>query len=266
MENASRAARFEGRVAVVTGAGSGIGQASAVALASEGAQVVVNDLKASAAEATCKRIADAGGFAEAVVGDVMAPGFVDKLLDEAVERHGRLDVLHNNVGFGSRGAITEITDEVWARGMDGNLGATFRGVRAALRIMGPRGGGAVVNTASLSGVRKVPGVIAYYGVAKAAVLHLTREAAVEGGPLNVRVNAVTPGSVITPAFMGYLGSDEALLEYERNIPLRRAARPEDVANLVTFLASDEAALITGASVPIDGGFAAVMAQQAGDGQ
>ncbi|MFI5953192.1 SDR family NAD(P)-dependent oxidoreductase [Cryptosporangium sp. NPDC051539] len=247
--------RFEGKVAVVTGAGSGIGRATALRLASEGALVVVNDLRAQAAEETVRLI----GGGEAVAGDVLEPGFVDRLLDGTVERHGRLDVLHNNVGFGGRASFTEVDDATWARGIDGNLGATFRGIRAALRIMGPRGGGVVVNTASMAGVAKVAGVTPYYGTAKAAVIHLTKEAAVEGGPSGVRVNAVVPGSVSTPAFASYLG-EAGLARYAAQLPLPRLADPADIAAAVAFLASDDAAAITGVALPVDSGLAALLAQ------
>lgn len=252
-------ARFEGAVAVVTGAGSGIGRASALRLAAEGAVVVVDDLDEVKAEETVALIAAQGGRAEPVASDVLEPGAVDALLDGVVERHGRLDVLHNNVGFGGRAVITDVDDATWARGIDGNLGATFRGIRAALRLMGPRGGGAVVNTASLAGVAKVPGVTPYYGTAKAAVIQLTREAAVEGGPLGVRVNAVVPGSVRTPAFEAYLGRD-GLERYAAQLPLPRIADPADIAAAVAFLASAEAASITGVALPVDSGLSAVLHQ------
>ena len=118
----------------------------------------------------------------------------------------------------------------------------------------------VVNTSSLAGLGKVPGVAAYYGVAKAAVIALTREAAVEGGPLGVRVNAVVPGSVRTPAFEAYLGSPEAVEAYAAQLPLPRIVEPGDIANMVAFLASDEAASVTGVAIPVDSGLSAVLHQ------
>ncbi|SNQ49199.1 3-oxoacyl-(acyl-carrier-protein) reductase [Frankia canadensis] len=254
--------RFTGKVAVVTGAGSGIGRASAARLAAEGALVVVNDLRAEPAAETVRLIVDGGGSAEAVPGDVLEPGFVDRLLDGVAERHGRLDILHNNVGFGGRAAITEVDDATWARGIDGNLGATFRGIRAALRIMGSRGGGTVVNTASMAGTGKVVGTTPYYGTAKAAVIHLTQEAAVEGGPLGIRVNAVVPGSVRTPAFEAYLAGEGRLERYAAQLPLPRVAEPADIAAAVAFLASDDAAAITGIALPVDSGLSAVLYQPA----
>ncbi|MEV6876839.1 SDR family NAD(P)-dependent oxidoreductase [Amycolatopsis sp. NPDC051128] len=249
---------FEGQVAVVTGAGSGIGRASALRLAAGGAHVVVNDISAEAAEETLTELAAAGGSAEAAVGDVLGEGFIDELFDKVVAAHGRVDIVHNNVGFGRRSAIVDVTDETWARGIDGNLGATFRGVRAALRVMAPRRRGAVINTSSLAGLAKVPGVTPYYGVAKAGVVQLTREAAVEAGEFGVRVNAVVPGSVRTPSLEAFFGSD--FDAYVRQLPLRRMVEPGDIANLVAFLASDEASAITGVAIPVDCGQSAVMYQ------
>lgn len=252
--------RFEGTVAIVTGAGSGIGRATALRLAAEGAMVVVADVRKAAAEETVAEITATGSRGEAIAGDVLQPEFLDELVDGTVRRHGRLDVLHNNVGFGRRGALVDLKDDEWQRGIDGNLGATFRGIRAALRVMAEQRNGAIVNTASLSGVLKVPGVVPYYGVAKAGVIHLTREAAVEAGAYGVRVNAVVPGSVRTPAFESYLEQIGGLDAYADQLPLRRIGRPEDIAAAVAFLASPDAAGITGVALPVDAGVSALLAE------
>lgn len=253
------AVRFDGAVAVITGGGSGIGRASALRFAREGALIVVADRNEAAAKETVALAEAGGGRAEAVGTDVLDLDAVDLLLDGVVERHGRLDVLHNNVGFGGRAAFGDVSDAEWARGIDGNLGATFRGIRAALRLMAPRGGGAVVNTASMAAVGKVEGTTPYYGTAKAAVIHLTKEAAVEGGPLGVRVNAVVPGSVRTPSFERYLGAD-GLERYAAQLPLPRLCEPEDIAAAVAFLASPEAGVITGVALPVDSGLGALLPQ------
>jgi NAD(P)-dependent dehydrogenase (short-subunit alcohol dehydrogenase family) len=252
--------RFAGAVAIVTGAGSGIGRATAVRLAGEGAVVVVADVREAPAQETVDDITSKGGRGEVVVGDVLHPDFLDELVGGVAGRHGRLDILHNNVGFGRRGTLVDLGDEEWARGIDGNLGATFRGIRAALRVMSEQRHGSIVNTASLSGVLKVPGVVPYYGVAKAGVVHLTREAAFEAGPYGVRVNAVVPGSIKTPAFESYMEKVGGLDAYTGKLPLRRMGRPEDIAAAVAFLASDDAAGITGVALPVDAGVSAVLAE------
>lgn len=252
--------RFAGQVAVVTGAGAGIGRASAQRLAADGAHVVVNDIDTDAAAGTVAAVAQAGGSAEAEVGDVLESGYVQDLFDRIMLRHKHIDIVHNNVGFGARLSIVETSDEAWERGIDGNLGAAFRGVRAAIRAMAPRGRGAVVNTSSLAGLLKVPGVAPYYGVAKAAVIQLTREAAVEAGQYGIRVNAVVPGSVRAASLERYLGTGDRWAAYTEQLPLHRMVEPADIANVVAFLASDEAATITGVAIPVDSGMSAVMYQ------
>ncbi|MCX4095762.1 SDR family NAD(P)-dependent oxidoreductase [Nocardia sp. alder85J] len=251
--------RFGECIALITGSGSGIGRASAVLLAREGAVVVVNDISEKSAEVTANLIRETGGEAHVIAGDVTVPNFVDEMFDDVVDRYGRVDVVHNNVGFGGRNSIVDTDDESWRHGLDGNLGATFRGIRAAVRVMAPRRRGAIVNTASAAGTRKVPGVVPYYGTAKAGVIQLTREAAVEAGEFGIRVNAVVPGSVRTPAFESYLGAYR-FQRYVAQLPLHRMAEPEDIAHAVAFLASAEAAAITGIALPVDSGVGAVLYQ------
>ena len=231
--------RLAGRVAVVTGGGSGIGRATALTLAREGAAVVVNDKFDDRAEETVGLVIAAGGRALARPGDVTDSAFVDALVSSAVEAYGQLDVFHSNAGFAmAQGSLLDITDEGWQADMQLNLAAMFYCIRAAARVMTTSGGGSIVCTSSGAGIGALAG-IAPYGSTKAAVI---------------------PGAVKTPAFMGYIGSKERLHRYEQQIPLGHACTPEDIANAVLFLASDEAACVTGTSLLVDGGVGAVRAE------
>ena len=260
MTTPTASGRLAGRVAIVTGGGSGIGRASALTLAREGAAVVVNDKVGERAEETADLVGQAGGRATARPGDVTDSAFVDALVAGAVETYGRLDVLHSNAGFAmAQGSLLDITDDGWQADMQLNLAAMFYCIRAGARVMTAAGGGSIVCTSSGAAVGAVPGVAAY-GSTKAAILQLVQYAALEFGPANVRVNAVIPGAVKTPAFMGYIGSQERLQQYEQQIPIGRAARPEDIANAVLFLAGDEAACVTGTGLLVDGGVTARRAE------
>jgi NAD(P)-dependent dehydrogenase (short-subunit alcohol dehydrogenase family) len=248
--------RLTGRVAVVTAAGSGIGRATALRFAADGAAVVVNDVVAEKAEQTAVLVGEAGGSARSMAGDVTDSAFVDALVATTVEAHGRLDVLHSNAGFAmAQGSILDISDEGWQADMQLNLAATFYCIRAAARAMTAADGGSIVCTSSGSALGALPG-IAGYGSAKAAILQLVQYAALEFGPSNIRVNAVIPGAVKTPAFMSYIGSEERLRSYEARIPLGRACTPEDIANAVAWLASDDAGCVTGIGLVVDGGVTA----------
>jgi NAD(P)-dependent dehydrogenase (short-subunit alcohol dehydrogenase family) len=256
----SRMTKLEGRVAVVTGAGSGIGRATAVRLAADGALVVVNDLVPERASETVALITAAAGRAEARPGDVTDSGFVDALMDGAASGHGRLDVVHSNAGYGlAQGPLLSISDDGWRADLELNLAAMFYCVRAAIRVMSAASGGSVICTSSGAALGAVANT-GSYASAKAAILQLVRSAAVEYGPRGVRVNAVVPGAVTTPAFMSYIGSEERLARYEREIPVGRACRPEDIAAAVAWLASDDSACVSGIGLVVDGGVAARRAE------
>ncbi len=247
------AGRLEGRVAIVTGAGSGIGKASAKKMASEGAVVIVNDINGQTAAETVDEIRAAGGAAHAEPGDVTSRVDVDALIDGAVARHGRLDIVHNNAGGGTTVPILEMSDEHFVHDIELNLHSVFFGIRAALRVMVPQGRGSIISTSSGAGLGAVPGLAAY-GSAKSAVIMLTRCAAVEYAHTGVRINAIAPGSMGTPAFGQWLDSmPVGLAGYEAQIPQHRLGRAHEIADAAAWLASDESSYVNGAVIPVDGG-------------
>ncbi len=248
--------RLRGKVAVVTGAGSGIGRACALRFAADGARVVVNDVDPEAAARVVKEIEASGGTGLAVPGDVSKRGDVDALIEAAGSAFGRLDVLVNNAAAPQGASVEETSDEVWSAVRSVTLDGTFFGVRAAIPVMAGQGGGSIINIASGAALGGEVGLGAY-GASKAAVVNLTQTAAVENAARNVRVNAICPGPIETPPMLGYLqvfpGGRDA---FERQIPARRLGRPEEMANVACFLASDEASYVTGAVIVADGGVSA----------
>ena len=239
-------------MAVITGAGSGIGHSTARRFAAEGAHVVVNDINGAAADATVDEIVSTGGSASAHAGDVGESGFVDSLIAVAVERHGRLDVMHNNAGYGRPGDVGDLTDEVFDEMLRVNLNGTMYGTRAALRVMVEQGSGSIINTASNAGLAASKDRSSY-GAAKAAVINLTKSTAADYGRYGIRANAICPGPIETPAFVRFAPD---LAYYAAQIPMRRLGRAEDVAALALFLASDESSYISGVAISIDGGMMA----------
>jgi NAD(P)-dependent dehydrogenase (short-subunit alcohol dehydrogenase family) len=251
---------LDGRTAIVTGGGSGIGRATARRFAAEGAHVVVNDLAAQRVEETVEMIRAADGIATGHVGDVTRSETVDEIVELATTQYGKLGVMFSNAGAGlAQGPLLDVSDAGWRADIELNLTAMFFCVRAALRVMVPAGGGSIICTSSAAGLGAVPGTSSY-GSAKAAILALVRSAAVEYGGSGVRVNAVVPGAVGTPAFRSWVGTDDRLARYERQIPLGRLARDDDIAAAAAWLASDESRYVTGIALPVDGGGSALLAQ------
>lgn len=246
-------ARLAGKVAVITGAASGIGRASSALFAREGATVVMADVKREAGEAAAAGIATAGGRAEFVVADVSKEADVKALIDGAVERHGRLDVLYNNAGGATArdGRVTEMPlDEFW-RTMSVDLFGTFLGCRFAIPHMAVGGGGSIINTTSIRALIGTAGADAY-SAAKGGVLALTRSLAMQWHTARIRVNAIGPGVVATERVKAMLKPDDPLVAKS----LMGVLEPDDIAYLALYLASDESRRITGAILPAESGASA----------
>ncbi len=249
--------RFEGRVAIVTAAGSGIGAATAKRLAAEGAPLVIADLSGTPARATADAIAAAGGEVAWLKMDAAEPAAVEATVALALQRWGRLDVLVNNAGHGEPALLCDTTLDSWNRTLAVTLTSVFLGLKHALPVMRRQGRGAVVNTASVSGIAGDIGMPAY-NAAKAGVVNLTRAAALECAGQGIRVNCVCPGGIDTRVTQILAGdrADELRRTMAAVHPLQRMGSAEEIAAVIAFLASDEAAFITGAALVADGGLTA----------
>ncbi len=252
--------RLQGRVAIVTGANSGIGRATARLLAREGAKVVCCDIQETVTPRVDSLIEQDGGQAIFLRSDVTFQNDCDRMISTALERFGDLDILFNNAGGGVRKKIHEFTDEEWNFVINLNLTAIFRGVRAAIPHFLRKGRGNIVNTASTFGILASAQYPAYCAT-KAAVVNLTRQMALDYGTSGIRINCVCPGATETPRFRGYpprptldRATDEQRARMaSSNRALQRMARPEEIAYGVLFLVSDESSFVTGHALVIDGG-------------
>ncbi|MEX2229442.1 MAG: glucose 1-dehydrogenase [Dehalococcoidia bacterium] len=249
-------ARFDERVAVVTGAANGIGRATALAFGREGASVVVADYADEGVHVAAE-IEAAGGRATFVSADVSSAEAVERLIAAAEERYGRLDYLFNNAGVeGEQAATADAGLENWHRVIAINLSGVFFGMKYAIPAMLRTGGGAIVNNASVAGLVGFMGIPAYTA-SKGGVVQLTRTAALEYATREVRVNCVCPGVIDTPMIRRFTQDDpDALAAMAQMQPMGRLGRPEEIADAVLYLCSDAASFITGAVIPVDGGFVA----------
>jgi NAD(P)-dependent dehydrogenase (short-subunit alcohol dehydrogenase family) len=252
--------RFAGSVALVTGAGHGIGRASAQRLGAEGARLAVNDIRSEAAAETVELLGADGIEAAAFVCDVAEPAEVEAMVEAVVQRFDRIDVLHNNAGVMVPGTALDQTLEDWDRHYAVNVRGILLVSRAVIPVMQCQGGGAIVNTASISGMLGEPNLVAYDS-SKAAVINLTRQLAVEYARDGIRINCVCPGWIDT----GFndvifeaagMDGDAVAAMVEQLVPMKRQGVAEDVAPTVAFLASEDAAYITGEAIVVDGGLMA----------
>jgi len=246
--------KLEGKVAVITGGGSGIGQATAQLLAQEGAKVVVADLDFGAGQKTAQKIRSGGGEALAVETDVTRADQVEALVQKTVAEFGALDIMHNNAGVsGGRRFVADTSEDYWERVIRVNLTGVFLGSKYAIRQMLAQGSGVIINTASTFGLVGLPGNAAY-SAAKGGVIQLTRSTALEYAPKKIRVNCICAGWVATPFNQNMDGN---LVRWSlRETPLGRWGEPEEVARAVLYLASDDSSFITGTILTIDGGWTA----------
>jgi len=250
--------RLAGQVAIVTGGAQGIGGATARRLAEEGASVLLADIDLETAEKNAQAIRAAGGTVATLRADVGKHEDIRAMVDEAERRWGKLSILVNNaynpIGGDDGGSAVEVSEEAWDRCLAVLMKSIFLGAKYAVPAMQRSGGGSIVNISSVHGLLQAPGSL-IYEAGKSAVIGMTRQMAIDFGPLGIRVNAICPGHIVTERIQASMwdNNPEGLRFFEEQYPVRRCGRPDDIANAVVFLCSNEASFVTGHALVVDGG-------------
>ncbi|UQZ85468.1 Cyclopentanol dehydrogenase [Paenibacillus konkukensis] len=246
-------ARLAGKVAVITGGGTGIGKKTALRFAQEGAKVVVTDINPDSANSTAEEIKNAGGAALAMAHDVSKEDEWQRIVSQTVEQYGKIDILFNNAGIYIIKPLAELTLEEWNRLMSINVTGVFLGMKHIMPVMAKQQAGSVINASSVAGLIGASGHV-LYGASKGAVRIMTKDAAIEYAAQGVRVNSIHPGYIDT-GMVAYASetTKHSKSELAQAVPTGRLGTVEDVSNMVLFLASDESSHVTGAEFVIDGG-------------
>lgn len=249
------AGQLEDKVGLVTGSASGIGMATALAFAKDGAKVLVADVDIEGGQQTVRKIREAGGEAIFVMADVTKTLDIEAMVRKAVDMYGRLDCAFNNAGIVRMGSTVDCTEEDWDLTISINLKGIWLCMKYEIPQMLKQGRGAIVNMSSMSGLIASPGYVAYIG-SKHGVIGLTKAAALEYAQAGIRVNAVCPGITVTPFTKPIWSNQEVADSMLRQHPVRRFGKPEEIAEAVVWLCSDAASFVTGAALPVDGGVVA----------
>ncbi len=247
---------FQNKVVIVTGSGAGIGRAAAILFAQQGAKVVVNSVTPKSGEETLRMVREAGGEGIYVCGDVSLQETAARIVDETMKAYGRIDVLVNNAGIVLGGSVDTTTQEDYTRTMDVNVRSVLLMTQGVLPAMRAQGGGVIVNTASVAGIKGLKDRVAY-SASKGAVIAMSRAMAMDLIGENIRINCVSPGTTLTPSLENRIATapdpEAALQAFNARQPMGRLGRPEELAAAIVFLASEEVGFMTGINLSVDGG-------------